>query len=171
MKRIIFSILFFLPFIALQAQQTDNADIVKVGDMVPDFKVKMFHGEEVNIENLRGKVVLINFWATWCSPCIEELAVVQKQIIDRFKDKDFVFLPISREDTYDKIKTFREKKGHKFPMGMDPTRDIYSKFAKSAIPRNYLINKNGKIVYIEKGYTPELLKQLIDEIEKCMLDK
>jgi peroxiredoxin len=138
MKKIILGIALFMSITALSAQ-TDEASVVKTGDMVPDFKVKMFEGKEINIKDLRGKVVLINFWAVWCPYCVQELAVVQKEIIDRFKGKDFVFLPISREDTYEKIDAFRKEKGHKFPMGMDSDRSIYNMFAKSSIPRNYVI--------------------------------
>lgn len=79
-----------------QAAVPESKTLVKVGDPVPDFTVKMFDGSTVDIASLKGKVVLINFWATWCPPCRAELKQVQKQIIDRFAGRDFVFLPISR---------------------------------------------------------------------------
>ena len=167
MKKIILGIALFMSITALSAQ-TDEASVVKTGDMVPDFKVKMFEGKEINIKDLRGKVVLINFWAVWCPYCVQELAVVQKEIIDRFKGKDFVFLPISREDTYEKIDAFRKEKGHKFPMGMDSDRSIYNMFAKSSIPRNYVIDRSGKIVYMDKGYNVEMFKELVKNIEKLL---
>lgn len=167
MKKIILGIALFMSITALSAQ-TDEASVVKTGDMVPDFKVKMFEGKEINIKDLRGKVVLINFWAVWCPYCVQELAVVQKEIIDRFKGKEFVFLPISREDTYEKIDAFRKEKGHKFPMGMDSDRSIYNMFAKSSIPRNYVIDKSGKIVYMDKGYNVEMFKELVKIIEKLL---
>lgn len=150
------------------AQQKDEDTVLKTGDMVPDFKTKMFDGEMLDIKSLRGKVVLINFWATWCPSCIQELAVVQKELIDRFKGKDFVFLPISREDSYEKIAAFRKEKKHTFSMYMDPDRSIYSLFATKSIPRNYLIDKNGKIVHTDKGYSPAMLKETIAHIEKLL---
>jgi len=94
MKKLLLSAVLLLSVFVLRAQQKDEGNVVKVGDMVPDFKVQMFDGKEVDIADLRGKVVLVNFWATWCPSCIQELAVVQKEIIDKFKDKEFVFLPI-----------------------------------------------------------------------------
>ena len=118
MKKVIFVLLFAAISGMTFAQKAET--LVKTGMTVPDFEVKMFDGQTVQMKDLRGKVVLLNFWATWCPDCIRELARVQTGIIDRFQGKDFVFLPISRQDSYEKIKAFREKRGHTFPMGMDP---------------------------------------------------
>ena len=147
---------------------SNKVEYVKVGDTVPDFSVRMFDGSQINITELRDKVVLLNFWATWCPPCREELARVQAEIIDRFEGDRFMFLPISREDTFDEIQKFRENTGHEFPMGMDTDRTIFSKFAGESIPRNYLIDKEGKILLIEIGYTEESFAHLINEIEKAL---
>ena len=67
----------------LKAQAKET--LVKVGDDVPEFVVEMFDGKKIDIKDLKGKIVLINFWATWCPPCQEELKRVQKEIIDKFK--------------------------------------------------------------------------------------
>jgi len=165
MKKLLLSVL-ALTVVFVAKAQTDEHTLVKVGDQVPEFKVKMFDGSEIDIKDLKGKTVLINFWATWCPYCVKELDIAQKEIIDRFKDKNFVFLPISREDPIDKIEQFRKDKGHTFAMGTDFKREIYSKFAVQTIPRNFLIDETGKIVYIETGYSDEVLPKLIAAIEK-----
>lgn len=152
----------------LRAQSGSEETLVKIGQQVPDFKVKMFDGKTIDIKELKGKVVLLNFWATWCPPCRMELARVQKEIIDRFEGRDFVFLPVSRQDSYEKIKAFREKMGYQFPMGMDTDRKIYSLFATASIPRNFLINREGKIVLVETGFNDESFRKLILEIEKVL---
>lgn len=150
------------------AQTQTGETLVRVGEQVPDFQVEMFDGRIVGIKELRGKVVLLNFWATWCPPCRQELNRVQKDIIDRFKGESFVFLPVSRQDSYAKIKAFREQTGHRFPMGMDPDRKIYSLFATATIPRNFLIGKDGKILLAEEGYSEESFERLIRAIEKAL---
>ena len=150
----------------VNAQEKET--LVKVGDDVPEFVVEMFDGQKINIKDLKGKIVLINFWATWCPPCQEELKRVQKEIIDRFKGKDFVFLAISREESKEQVKKFRERNGYTFPMGLDPERKIYSKFATATIPRNFIIDKKGKIVEIEVGYTKEAFAKMIEKLEKLL---
>ena len=155
----------------LPVKAQDKETVVKVGDQVPEFEVTLFDGEKVKIKDLRGKVVLINFWATWCPPCQLELKRVQKEIIDRFKGKEFVFLAISREDSYEKIKEFREKNGYTFPMGLDTDRKIYSLFANSTIPRNFIIGKAGKIEYGSTGYSEKSFSNLVGQLETLLKDK
>ena len=169
MKRVfvfVVSLLVLGSLARVNAQEKET--LVKVGDDVPEFVVEMFDGQKINIKDLKGKIVLINFWATWCPPCQEELKRVQKEIIDRFKGKDFVFLAISREETREQVKKFRERNGYTFPMGLDPERKIYSKFATATIPRNFIIDKKGKIVEIEVGYTKEAFAKMIEKLERLL---
>lgn len=141
---------------------------VQVGDQVPSFTVEMFDGSQVCIDSLRGKVVWINFWATWCPPCRAELKQVQQRIIDRFKGEEFVFLPISRGETQETVAAFREAQGYTFPMGLDPNKEIYSLFASMTIPRNFIIDQEGKIVVCEVGYTPGKLTDMIGQVENLL---
>ncbi len=169
MKRVfvfVVSLLVLGSLARVNAQEKET--LVKVGDDVPEFVVEMFDGQKINIKDLKGKIVLINFWATWCPPCQEELKRVQKEILDRFKGKDFVFLAISREESKEQVKKFRERNGYTFPMGLDPERKIYSKFATATIPRNFIIDKKGKIVEIEVGYTKEAFAKMIEKLERLL---
>jgi peroxiredoxin len=154
--------------IGLSSQEKDVDNHVQVGDDVPSFVTEKYGGGSVDIDDLRGKVVLVNFWATWCPSCIQELDAVQKELLDKLTGEDFVFLPISREDSPEKIGSFIEAKGHKFPVYMDPEREIYSMFATKYIPRNYLVDKTGKVVYHDKGYGPAHLEKLYKEIVKLL---
>lgn len=169
MKRVfIFTVSLLVLGTLARVNAQEKETLVKVGDDVPEFVVEMFDGQKINIKDLKGKIVLINFWATWCPPCQEELKRVQKEIIDRFKGKDFVFLAISREESKEQVKKFRERNGYTFPMGLDPERRIYSKFATATIPRNFIIDKKGKIVEIEVGYTKEAFAKMIEKLERLL---
>lgn len=153
------------------ASQSDSTTLVKVGDPAPDFSVALFDGSHLTLSELRGKVVLLNFWATWCPPCRQELTRVQKDLIDRFAGRDFLFLPVSRGEKRSDVAAFREKTGYTFPMGLDSTRTIYNRYATNFIPRNYLIDRDGRIITATIGYSPEEFDELIAAIERTLAGK
>ena len=144
----------------------EEATIIKDGAVAPDFEVEMFDGSKVRLADLKGKVVLLNFWATWCPPCRAELARVEKEIIEKFKGKPFVFLPVSRGEEKATVAAFREKMGYTFPMGLDTSNSIYKLYAQTYIPRNFLIGKDGKVVKASVGYDEAEFAELIKLIEK-----
>ena len=154
------------PTTAQERPTPEQATLVKDGAVAPDFELTMFDGSKVKLADLKGKVVLLNFWATWCPPCRAELARVEKDIIEKFKGKPFVFLPVSRGEKKETVAAFREKMGYTFPMGLDTDSSIYKKYAETYIPRNFLIDKNGKVVKASVGYDEAEFAELIKLIEK-----
>jgi peroxiredoxin len=151
-----------------QEDQIKATTLINQGDKAPDFTVEMFNGEKITLSQLKGKVVLINFWATWCPPCRQELTHVQKEIIDHFKGQDFVFLPISRGEKKSVVEAFREKTGYTFPMGLDPTQEIFKKYASNYIPRNFVVGKDGKVIYVSVGFEPAEFANMIKAIEAAL---
>ena len=151
-----------------EAAEAAAATLAGEGAEAPDFTVEMIDGSKVALSELRGKVVLLNFWATWCPPCRQELTRVQKEIIDRFAGKPFVFLPVSRGEKRETVEAFREKTGYTFPMGLDSARTVYDRYATDYIPRNFLIDKQGKVILATVGYDDEEFDALIRTIEKTL---
>lgn len=147
---------------------TEATTLVKTGMQAPDFTVELFDGSTTSLAALRGKVVLLNFWATWCPPCREELTRVQTEIIDRFADRAFAFLPISRGEERDAVAAFREKMGYTFTMGLDPTQAIYNLYASNFIPRNFLIGADGTVIMTSVGYDAKEFDTLIQTIENTL---
>ncbi|MBR2218035.1 MAG: redoxin domain-containing protein [Alistipes sp.] len=148
--------------------KTEATTLVGAGETAPGFTVELTDGSRLSLEELRGKVVLLNFWATWCPPCRQELTRVQKEIIDRFAGKPFVFLPVSRGEKRETVEAFREKTGYTFPMGLDSARTVYDRYATDYIPRNFLIDKQGKVILATVGYDDEEFDALIRTIEKTL---
>ena len=149
--------------------QDNNDDIVKVGEMMPSFSIVSDNVTKINSGELKGKVVLINFFATWCPPCQKELASVQQTLWPKYKDNNkFVMLVIGREHSDKELATYNEKKGFTFPLYPDKSRAIFGAFAKSLIPRSYLIGKDGKVIYAGKGYTDKEFAELLEKIETAL---
>ena len=148
--------------------ETESTTLVRAGETAPDFTVELTDGSQLSLNELRGKVVLLNFWATWCPPCRQELTRVQKDIIDRFAGKEFVFLPVSRGEKRETVEAFREKTGYTFPMGLDSARTVYDRYASNYIPRNFLIDQEGKVILATVGYDEEEFDALIRTIEKTL---
>ena len=149
-------------------QAIAQSTLVKVGDKAPEFSVEMLDGSTLSSASLKGKVVLVNFWATWCPPCREELKYVQKDIVDRFAGRDFAFVAVSRGETRVKVEAFVKEHGYKFPIALDPQQTAYKLFASNYIPRNFLIDREGNIAFYGVGYDAEEFKHLISEIEKTL---
>ena len=134
----------------------------------PDFTVEMLDGSKVKLSSLRGKVVLINFWATWCPPCRQELAHLQEGVIDHFAGRDVVVLPISRGEDRATVESFIKKMGYTFPVGLDKSQAIYRQYASNYIPRSVVVGKDGKVVYVAVGYDEEIAKEVNAAIEKAL---
>ena len=93
----LFAVLFCCGIASAQGD-VERTTLLKKGMDVPEFSVRMLDGTTLTSAELEGKVVLVNFWATWCPPCRKEFTRLQKDIVDRFEGKDFVLLPVSIED-------------------------------------------------------------------------
>ena len=147
----------------------EDVDLVKVGDKMPAFTIMRDDGTTLSSASLEGKVVLVNFFATWCPPCQKELAEVQERLWPAYKDrKDFALLVIGREHSDADLVKYNERKGFDFPLYPDKNRAIFGAFAKNLIPRSYLIGKDGDVIYMSKGYTEEEFDELMAKIKDAL---
>lgn len=148
-------------------KRVEETTLIFAGDKAPDFMVEMLDGRDIQLSELKGKVVLLNFWATWCGPCLKEFNEIPSVILEPFQDEDFVLIPISRgeqKEVVQKMMNRFKERGIEFNVGLDPKKSIYSHYATETIPRNFLIDQNGQVVYISDGYSEEKLKEIAQRI-------
>ena len=170
-KILAFSAAMLLTMVAASGQQ-ESSDLVKVGDAALQFTCKTLDGKTIETGRLSGKIVLINFFATWCGPCNQELPVLQKNVWDKYKNNpDFVLIILGREHSEKEVRDFVTTKKFTMPFAPDPKREIFSKYASQSIPRNVIIGRDGKIIFQSIGYTPEEFKTLESFLEKALAKK
>lgn len=144
-----------------------KTSVVQLKQTAPEFSVSTNDGKTVNLSDYKGKVILINFFATWCGPCMIEMPLLQNEIWNKLKDNpNFVLLSLGRDHSQEEINKFIEQKKFTFPIYADKGKAVYSLFAKQYIPRNYLIDKNGKVVYASTGFSMEEFEELKTIIDK-----
>lgn len=153
----------------------DNVDdrdyIVKVGDMAPDFEMTLSNGESITLSSLRGKVVMLQFTASWCGVCRKEMPYIEKDIWNKHKNNpDFALYGIDREEPIEKIEELIEKTGVTYPIGLDPEAGIFTLYAKekAGITRNVIIGKDGKIVMLTRLFEMEEFNQMVEVIDSLL---
>jgi len=151
--------------------ESDRGYIVRVGDMAPDFDMVLPDGASVTLSSLRGKVVMLQFTASWCGVCRKEMPHIESNIWQRHKDNpEFALYGIDREEPVEKIEEMIAATGVTYPIGMDPNADIFGSYAeKSAgITRNVIIDREGKIVMLTRLYDEEEFNEMVDTIDKLL---
>jgi peroxiredoxin len=126
---------------AMQRLVAEDADVERA-----DFTLKDLQGQDVALSQLRGKVVLVNFWATWCSPCLLEMPDLN-DLYSRFKSQGLVVLSITNEES-SKVGSFVNKIGYHAPVLLDPDSQAAKQFHVENLPRSFVFNRKGKLVAI-----------------------
>ena len=152
MKKTVSQILFlFLIFSSFNVSAEENLyesfRIVKpkIVKPAPAFTLKRLHGDEINLEDLKGKTVLLHFWATWCKPCIKEIPTMEK-FYNTFKDKKFEILAVSIDRGNIKgVESFVKMNGMTFPVLLDQEQTVRKKYFINGLPTSYLIDDEGKL--------------------------
>jgi len=175
MKKIFFllSCVFFVLNISAQNTYPDQYK-VKVGDMAPDFEMSLPSGEKVKLSSLRGKIVMLQFTASWCGVCRKEMPHIEKEIWQRHKDNSkFALYGIDREEPAETVLKFAKTTGITYPIGMDTDGDIFNLYAKkdAGITRNIIIDKDGKIVLLTRLFKMEEFNEMVKLIDSLLEKK
>jgi peroxiredoxin len=133
----------------------DRAYLVKVGDQAPDFTIKMTTGKTVKLSGLRGKVVMLQFTASWCSVCRKEMPFIERDIWLKHKSNpNFALLAVDRDEPLKTVVKFAKDIPVTYSFGLDPHANIFAFYAarEAGITRNVIIDKKGKIVFLTRLY-------------------
>lgn len=151
----------------------DRGYIVKVGDTAPDFKVELTDGRTVSLSELKGKVVMLQFTASWCGVCREEMPHIESEIWQKYKDrKDFFLMGLDYDEPQDKVLKFAQSTGVTYPLGLDTKAAIFQKYARpdAGVTRNVLIGKDGRIVMLTRLYNETEFSKLVEKIDELMAE-
>ena len=141
-----------------------------LGEVAPDFTLRDMDNQSVSLSSLKGKVVLINFWATWCGPCQVEMPHLQKMYTE-LGAKGFTVLSVSADDarTASLVKPLIKKNGYTFPVLLDKETTVVAQYNPAkTLPYSVLLDREGKIAKVHQGYNPGDEVALKKEVEALL---
>lgn len=139
-----------------------NAKFLNEGDLAPDFEVPMIDGERIKLSNLKGQKVLVNFWATWCPPCKEEMPELQR-FYEEYGDqiKIIAINATGSERNEQVVRNFLEEKDYTFPVGIDKNNKITDQYLAMTIPTSYFIGSDG-VIQVPRHVGPMTYDFMVD---------
>jgi peroxiredoxin len=141
---------------------------ISIGDPLPNIELQLVDGTNLNNKDLEGKVVVLQFTASWCGVCRKEMPHLEKEVWQRFKDQDFILIGIDLKEDEQTVRKFIESTAITYPIAMDKDGTIFEKFTieKAGVTRNIVIDKNGQIVFLTRLFEKKEFNQMIEVIDK-----
>ncbi len=146
------------------SKKANSAPAQQKAELAPDFSLKTPEGKPVILSAYKGKVVLVNFWATWCPYCVKEMPALIK-IYEKAGGKNFEIISIDIQETPENVKAFVEKNGIKHTVVIDPSSETAQAYKVVGIPTNVLVDKAGNVVF-NQNELPSDLEKTIGELVK-----
>jgi peroxiredoxin len=125
----------------------------EMNEPAPDFTLKSRSGENLRLEDFRGQVVMLNFWASWCGPCRQEMPLMDT-IYEQYKDLGFTVLAVNVDENREEAHRFLDKVPVSYPILYDPESRVSEQYNVQAMPTTVMIDRNGKARFVHYGYKP-----------------
>lgn len=162
---------FTMPASAQETTPDSVGYIVRIGQEAPDFTARRTDGTSFKLSDCRGKVVMLQFTASWCGVCRKEMPFIERDIWARHKgNPDFVLIGIDRDEPLETVLQFAKTTGVTYPMALDPGADIFALYAtrEAGITRNVLVDRDGRIVKMTRLYNEAEFGSLVEAIDKLL---
>ena len=137
------------------------------GKAAPDFALKSSTGENLRLSEFRGDVVMINFWATWCGPCRQEMPLLD-ELYARYERVGFNLLGVNIDDDSRRAMQMIEELGVDFPVLFDARKEVSKLYEVDAMPVTVLVDREGKVRHVHHGYKPGYEEKYLDQIRSLL---
>lgn len=137
------------------------------GRPAPDFALKSSTGENLRLSEYRGDVVMINFWATWCGPCRQEMPLLD-ELYSRYERVGFNLLGVNIDDDSNRAMDMIRELGVNFPVLFDARKEVSKMYDVDAMPVTVLVDREGKVRYVHQGYKPGYEQMYLDQVRALL---
>lgn len=153
--------------LVLAALFTASAQAEVLEGPAPDFTLKSRSGENIKLSELRGEVVMINFWASWCAPCRQEMPLLE-DMYKKYSDLGFVLLGVNVEEDSSKASELLREVPVSFPVLYDNTNKVTKMYDVVAMPSTVMVDRDGKMRYLHRGYLPGYENEYVKQIKELI---
>lgn len=144
---------------------------VLVGEPAPPVELELLDGGKLDLASYKGKnIVILDFWATWCGPCVQAMPIIEK-VAEKFKDKGVVLFAVNLEEEPDEIRTFLEEAKLNVPVALDTNGAVAAAYKTEVVPQTVLVGTDGTVQVVKLGATPDLEESLTGELEALLAGK
>jgi peroxiredoxin len=156
-----------LLFVALAATPALANKGALDGEEAPDFALKSLDGENLRLSEYRGEVVMINFWATWCGPCRQEMPLLD-ELYNRYERVGFQLLGVNIDDDPRRAMAMAEELGISFPVLFDDRKQVSELYRVEAMPVTVILDREGVVRYTHYGYKPGYEEYYLDQVRTLL---
>ena len=170
-KLVLMGLFIFTNAFAQSVNELPNQEIpaeyeftAKIGDIIPDFTMTLTNGKVVSSKDWKGKVVMLQFTATWCGVCRKEIPFIERDIwLKNKRNPNFLLFGIDRDEPLEKVKRFQKEMDITYPLAIDPNADVFGIFAdkKAGVTRNVIIDQEGKIVFVTRLFKESEFREMV----------
>ena len=172
MRTFLSILLFTISSIFAQRQVDSVGFFVKIGDPSPNFTLIFPNGDSISFADLKGKVIMLQFTASWCSVCRQEMPHIENDIVQDLNCDELIVIGVNMDEPAEKVIKFAEDMKITYPLALDPGAEIFELFAdkNSGVTRNVIIDKKGNIAHLTRLFNMEEFNTMVEKIKLLLKD-